>query len=69
MGKRQTQGEEHMIKLIFMLSLVMLLVAGVFFFFKESDASAKWKAVQTVLYLLFFGFIAVSILTGIVILF
>jgi hypothetical protein len=47
----------------------MLLVAGVFFFFKESDASAKWKAVQTVLYLLFFGFVAVSILAGIVILF
>jgi uncharacterized membrane protein len=52
-----------------MLSLVMLLVAGVFFFFKESDASAKWKAVKTVLYLLFFGFIAMSILAGIVILF
>jgi hypothetical protein len=36
---------------------------------KESDASSKWKAVKTVLYLLFFGFIAMSILAGIVILF
>jgi hypothetical protein len=51
------------------LSLVTLIVAGVFFFFKESDALAKWQAVKTVLYLLFFGFIAVSILAGIVILF
>jgi hypothetical protein len=58
-----------MFKLIFVLSLVMFVVACVFFFFKESDASAKWKAVKSVLYLLFFGFIASSILAGIVILF
>ncbi len=58
-----------MLKLIFVLSLITFVVAVVFFFFKESDASAKWKAVKTVLYLLFFGFIAVSILAGIVILF
>ena len=58
-----------MIKLIFVLSLATLIVAMVFFFFKESDASTKCQAVKTVLYLLFFGFIAVSILAGIVILF
>jgi uncharacterized membrane protein len=58
-----------MIQLIFVLALVTLIVAGVFFFFKESDASAKCQAVKTVLYLLFFGFIAVSILAGIVVLF
>lgn len=58
-----------MIKLIFVLGLVTLIVAGVFFFFKEADGSTKWQAVKTVLYLLFFGFIALSILTAIVILF
>ena len=58
-----------MLKLIFVLSLVTMIVAVVFFFFKEADGSSKWKAVKTVLYLLFFGFIALSILTGIVILF
>lgn len=58
-----------MFKLIFVLALVTLIVAGVFFFFKEADGSSKWKAVKTVLYLLFFGFIALSILTAIVILF
>lgn len=58
-----------MFKLIFVLALVTLIVAGVFFFFKEADGSTKWQAVKTVLYLLFFGFIALSILTGIVILF
>ena len=58
-----------MFKLIFVLSLFTLIVACVFFFFKESDGSTKWKAVRTVLYLLFFGFIALSILTAIVILF
>lgn len=58
-----------MIQLIFVLAIVTLIVAGVFFFFKEADGSTKWKAVKTMLYLLFFGFIAVSILAGIVILF
>lgn len=58
-----------MFKLIFVIALVTLIVAGVFFFFKEADDSTKWKAVKTVLYLLFFGFIALSILTAIVILF
>lgn len=58
-----------MFKLIFVLALVTLIVAGVFFFFKEADGSTKWQAVKTVLYLLFFGFIALSILTAIVILF
>ena len=58
-----------MIKLIFVFALFTLIVAGVFFFFKEADGSAKLKAVKTMLYLLFFGFIAVSILAGIVILF
>lgn len=58
-----------MLKLIFVVALVTLIVAGVFFFFKESDGSTKWKAVKTVLYLLFFGFIALSILIAIVILF
>ena len=58
-----------MFKLIFVLAIVTLIVAGVFFFFKEADGSSKWKAVRTMLYLLFFGFIALSILTGIVILF
>lgn len=58
-----------MFKLIFVLALVTLIVAGVFFFFKEADGSTKWKAVRSMLYLLFFGFIAVSILAGIVILF
>ena len=58
-----------MFKLIFVLALVTLIVAGVFFFFKEADGSTKWKAVRTMLYLLFFGFIALSILTAIVILF
>lgn len=58
-----------MLKLIFVLSLATFIVAMVFFFFKESDSSMKWQAVKTVLYLLFFGFIAVSILAGIVILF
>jgi hypothetical protein len=56
-------------KLIFVLAIVTLIVAGVFFFFKEADGSSKWKAVRTMLYLLFFGFIALSILTAIVILF
>ena len=58
-----------MFKLIFVLAIVTLIVAGVFFFFKEADGSSKWKAVRTMLYLLFFGFIALSILTAIVILF
>lgn len=58
-----------MFKLIFVLAIVTLIVAGIFFFFKEADGSSKWKAVRTMLYLLFFGFIALSILTGIVILF
>lgn len=58
-----------MFKLIFVVALVTLIVAGIFFFFKESDSSTKWKAVKTMLYLLFFGFIAVSILAAIVILF
>lgn len=58
-----------MFKLIFVVALVTLIVAGVFFFFKEADGSSKWKAVRTMLYLLFFGFIALSILTGIVVLF
>lgn len=58
-----------MIKLIFVFALFTIMVACMFFFFKEADGSSKWKVVKTVLYLLFFGFIAVSILTGIVILF
>lgn len=58
-----------MFKLIFVVALFTLIVAGIFFFFKESDGSTKWKAVKTMLYLLFFGFIAVSILAAIVILF
>lgn len=58
-----------MFKLIFVLAVVTLIVAGVFFFFKEANREITWKAVKTVLYLLFFGFIAVSILAGIVILF
>jgi len=58
-----------MIQLIFVIALSTMIVACVFFFFKEADGSTKWKAVKTMLYLLFFGFIAVSILAGIVILF
>jgi hypothetical protein len=58
-----------MIKMILVLLTTMLIVSGVFFFFKESDASLQWKAVKSMLYLLFFGFIATSILTGIVVLF
>ena len=58
-----------MIKMIFVLSLVMLIVSYVFFFFKDADRSDKFKAMKIVLYFMFFGFIAVSILTGVVILF
>ena len=58
-----------MFKLIFVFALFTLMVAGMFFFFKEADGSTKWKAVRSMLYLLFFGFIAVSILAGVVILF
>jgi hypothetical protein len=58
-----------MFKLIFVFALFTLMVAAMFFFFKEADGSTKWQAVKTVLYLLFFGFIALSILTAIVILF
>ena len=58
-----------MIKLVFVLLIFIAMVAGVFFFFKESTASVKWKVVKSVLYFVFFTFIALSILTVIVILF
>ena len=58
-----------MVKLIFVLLIFIAMVAGVFFFFKESTASAKWKVLKYVLYLVFFTLVALSILTAIVILF
>jgi hypothetical protein len=58
-----------MIKLIFVLVVTTLLVTGILFFFKESDAKTKWSFIKSVLYLLFNASIAVLILAGIVILF
>lgn len=39
-----------MIQLIFVIALSTMIVACVFFFFKEADGSTKWKAVKTMLY-------------------